>query len=95
MSAKKGRYNAKKRYKSILKQVFGNVVHKEQQWEHRISSSRSTEYPTGAWDDGPTGSAWDTVIAKHRSPGPSSGIYPKEAGKKTRKNMKLDPDSQL
>jgi len=82
--------------RSILKQGLGGVVHKEQPWEHRIGSSRSTEYPTGAWDDGPTGSAWDTVIAKHRSPGPSSGIYPEErTGKKTRKNLKLDPDSEL
>ena len=77
------------------KHGLGGVVHKERPWEHRMGSSRSTECPAGAWDGGPTGSAWDAIIAKHRSPGPSSGIYPKEAGKKTRKNMKLDPDSQL
>jgi len=80
---------------SILKQGLGGVVHKERPWENRIGSSRSTEYPTGAWDEGPT-EVWDTVIAGHRSPGPSSGVYPEErTGKKTRKNPRLVSGSKL
>ena len=60
-----------------------------------MGSSRYTECATGAWYVGPRGSPWEAVIAKHNSPGPSSGICPKEAGKKTRKNLKLDPDLKL
>ena len=77
------------------KHELGSVVRKERPREHRMGSSRYTERATGAWFVGHTGSPWEAVIAKHNSPGLSSGICPKEAGKKTRKNLKLDPGLKL
>jgi len=46
-------------------------------------------------DDGST-ELWDDVIAGHKNPGSSYGVYPKErTGRKTRKNPRLEPDSKL
>ena len=88
------------------KHKLGGVVHKERPWEHKISSNRYsesdtpyTDCATGAYHVGLRGSPWEAVVAQHNNPRPrprsSSVLYPKEAGKKTRKNMKLDPDSKL
>jgi hypothetical protein len=43
------------------------------------------------------GSAWESVVAGYRNPKSKSSpvLRPEEAGKKVRKNMRLDPDSKL
>ena len=86
------------------KHQLGGVVRKEQPWEFKMASSRYPESDTpytdcamGGYDVGIKGTPWEAVVAGYSNPKPKSSpvLYPEEAGKKARKNMRLDPDSEL
>jgi len=89
------------------KHPLGGVVRKEQPWEFKMASSRYSEsdtpyteyssYDTGRYHVGIKGTAWEAVVAGYSNPKPKSSpvLRPEEAGKKVRKNMRLDPDSEL
>ena len=86
------------------KHLLGGVVRKEQPWEFKMASSRYpesdtpyTDCATGGYDVGIKGTPWEAVVAGYSNPKPKSSpvLYPEEAGKKARKNMRLDPDSEL
>ena len=89
------------------KHPLGGVVRKEQPWEFKMATSRYSEgdashtdfssHDTGGYHVGMKGSAWESVVAGYRNPKSKSSpvLRPEEAGKKVRKNMRLDPDSKL